>query len=218
MYADRSLLSPARTLNLGAALAVTGGIVAGMTFFLAPQLVFAPPREPFIGYPVPLPKDPPPDKPKPETAQPRPSHVDTTPTPPRIPVETPFTTTIQPPFVPTAPMDAGTGTGDVAADPPKPAPPLIGAMRDPRFARDFQPQYPGAELRMQREGTATVRVHIGPDGRVTEVQQVRATSPGFFEATKRQALAKWRFRPATRGGVPEDSWQTLTVTFVLTGA
>ena len=29
------------------------------------------------------------------------------------------------------------------------------------------------------------------------------------------ALAKWRFKPATRGGVPEESWKIMTVRFTL---
>ncbi|MEI9927866.1 MAG: TonB family protein [Sphingomonas sp.] len=86
----------------------------------------------------------------------------------------------------------------------------------PALRRRFSAAISGPELRAQREGTATVRVHIGADGRVVAVEQVRATSAAFFEATRRQALAKWRFRPASRGGIAEDSWRTMTVHFVLT--
>ncbi|WP_260581590.1 energy transducer TonB [Sphingopyxis sp. PET50] len=60
---------------------------------------------------------------------------------------------------------------------------------------------------------AKVRVLIGTDGRVKQVELVSTDSPGFFEATKRRALAKWRFKPATRGGVPEESWKEMTVRF-----
>jgi len=50
---------------------------------------------------------------------------------------------------------------------------------------------------------------------VKAVEQVSATSNAFFEATRRQALAKWRFKPATRGGIPQESWKTMSVRFEL---
>ncbi|WP_163484575.1 energy transducer TonB, partial [Escherichia coli] len=87
------------------------------------------------------------------------------------------------------------------------------AKRDPRYADAFQPNYPASELRAQRDGRVSVRVLVGADGRVKSVEQVSATSPAFFEATRQQALSKWRFKPATRGGVAEESWMTLSVTF-----
>ena len=59
---------------------------------------------------------------------------------------------------------------------------------------------------------------IATDGRVKAVELVSTDSPGFFEETKRRALAKWRFKPATRGGVPEESWQVMTVRFEIKGA
>jgi protein TonB len=60
-------------------------------------------------------------------------------------------------------------------------------------------------------------VLIGIDGRVKAVEQVRATSPAFFEATKRHAIRNWRFKPATRGGTPQESWKVMNVRFELTG-
>ncbi len=218
MYADPRVLSPQRTLNLGAALLMTGGIVAGMIFFLAPQIILPAPPGTIRAFPVPLPKDPPPiDQPKPKT-DPRPTidPIVVPPIQPILPVDTHIDTTTQPPIQPH--LDPVIGTATVPHVEPPALPPLIAAEVDPRFARDLQPPYPAPELRLQREGTATVRLHIGGDGRVIEVQQVRATSPAFFDATRRQAMSKWRFRPAMRGGVAQDSWKTMTVTFVLTDA
>lgn len=116
------------------------------------------------------------------------------------------------PYVP----PAGTGTGpDIVVDPPAPPPKpaLVLAQLDPRYAGGFQPDYPAREQREGTEGVAKVRVLIGADGRVKAVELVSTDSPGFFEETKRRALAKWRFKPATRGGVAEESWQTMTVRF-----
>lgn len=119
------------------------------------------------------------------------------------------------PFVPDPLPDPGPITRP--ADPPAP-PPLVLAKLDPRYAAGFQPDYPASEQRREIEGAVRVRVLIGTDGRVKAVELVSTDSPGFFEETKRRALAKWRFKPATRGGVPEESWQVMTVRFEIKSA
>jgi protein TonB len=97
---------------------------------------------------------------------------------------------------------------------PKPPMPIFkSALRDPRFARDFQPEYPIGKLRLEIEGSATVRVLVGTDGRVRQVQIVKASDADFAKATEKQALRAWRFKPATRDGIPVEDWQTLTVRF-----
>lgn len=103
------------------------------------------------------------------------------------------------------------------ADPPAP-PKLVLAQLDTRFAGVFQPDYPASEQRREVEGVVKVRVLIGTDGRVKAVELVSSDSPGFFAATKQRALSKWRFKPATRGGVAEESWKEMTVRFELRSA
>lgn len=106
------------------------------------------------------------------------------------------------------------GTGpSVVADPPAPPPRLVLAQLDQTYLAGFQPDYPAREQREGIEGVVRVRVLIGADGRVKAVTLVNSDSPGFFEATKRRALAKWRFKPATRGGVAEESWKEMSVRF-----
>jgi periplasmic protein TonB len=85
--------------------------------------------------------------------------------------------------------------------------PLAGAMRD------FQPPYPPQLLRTGVEGKAVVRVLIGTDGRVKQVAIIAADDPLFADATERQALRRWRFKPATRDGAPVESWRQMTVRF-----
>jgi protein TonB len=124
---------------------------------------------------------------------------------------------VLPPYNP----PAGGGTGPAVAEyPPAPParPPLVLAQLDTRFAGAFQPDYPANERRREVEGVAKVRVLIGTDGRVKAVELISADSPGFFEETKRRALAKWRFKPAMRGGVAEESWKEMTVRFELRSA
>lgn len=100
-------------------------------------------------------------------------------------------------------------------DPPKPPPPVrIEARMDPRS--EVQPPYPTSEQRANKEGSVTIRVLIGTDGRVKEAQMVRADSEAFYRATERHALRNWRFEPARIDGKPVESRKALTVHFQLT--
>ena len=131
------------------------------------------------------------------------------------------------PIVPLPPRgDTGIRTGPIDPGPiriipeplpprqPDPAPPVrIEAQLDPRFASALQPQYPASEQRAQNSGTVRIRVTIGTDGRVRAVERVSATSDAFFAAAERQALSRWRFRPATVDGRPVESVKVMTVHF-----
>ena len=79
--------------------------------------------------------------------------------------------------------------------------------------RDLQPPYPTEEERRQRSGVVRIRVTIGADGRVSSAERVSATSEAFWRATERQALSRWRFRPATLDGRPVETSRVITVTF-----
>jgi len=220
MYAEHRY-SPhqSRVVSFGSAFLINGAIVVGMLYYLAPQIVFKDP--PTILTTTNIPITPPPapiDQPKPRPVDKRVLPTTPLPTAPepiiptRIENTTTTTTDIYPPFPPLPPMP----TGELkVVEPPAPLPPLIGAEQDGRYARDFQPGYPSIELRAQRDGVVRIRVLIGTDGRVKAAEALSATSDAFFEATRRQALSKWRFKPATRGGVPQESWKTMTVRFEL---
>ncbi|PKP86164.1 MAG: energy transducer TonB [Alphaproteobacteria bacterium HGW-Alphaproteobacteria-17] len=187
---------------------------------LSPMIVEPPPKihsEPWET--ITLPKSVPPDAKKAKLPVPQPAD------PAFTASESPFR-----PLTPEAPTagperpyvaPSGTGTGptlviDPPADPPLPQ--LVLAELDPRYAASFQPDYPASEQRREIEGVVKVRVLIGTDGRVKAVELVSTDSPGFFAETRRRALAKWRFKPATRGGVAEESWKTMTVRFEIKSA
>ena len=121
------------------------------------------------------------------------------------------------PQVGTQPSGGDTGP-TVIADPAPPrdppAPPVRrGAEIDPRFASALQPQYPASEQRAGRTGTVVIRVTIGADGRVRAAERVSATSDAFWAAAERQALSRWRFRPATVDGRPVESSRVMTIHF-----
>lgn len=110
-------------------------------------------------------------------------------------------------------VDPGFGSGGGIVRPVDPPPVLRDATRDMRFSRDFQPAYPSAREREGIEGRCPVTVTIAPSGRVSRVVSNGCADSAFFAATERQALNRWRFRPATRDGVAVESTQDIAVTF-----
>jgi protein TonB len=202
---------------VAAALAVGLPVALVVAVALSPMIVRDPPQieeAPWktIFLPTPKPPEPPEVQPK---AQPQPRSAQATET-----VDTVFK----------LPADNSVAKGPPVLDPPRlpdpgpvyvdpPAPPkLVLAQADPRYAGLFQPEYPLREERAGVEGSVTLRVLIGTDGRVKAVELVRTDSPAFFDAAKKRALSKWRFKPATRGGTPEESWKEMTVRFQIKSA
>lgn len=223
MYAEhRYEPRQSRSVSLGAAFLINGAVMAGIFFLIAPKIVpssgdermkiidiFDPPVPPPLDEPKPQPKSQPRTSREPEVVTPKPR------------VETDSATTIKGTDeisdTPPSPYVAEKVGPTIIAEPtPLPPPPLLSASQDQRYLKDFQPPYPASEIRAERDGVVLLKVLIGIDGRVRAVEQISATSEAFFEATRRQALSKWRFKPATRGGVPEESWKTMSVRFELT--
>ena len=180
---------------------------------LSPMVIDTVPKaDPMVGTLIKLPPPPPPPEPTPD-AKPTPRTASATDTvKPVFETMPSFENRVVegPVVIDLGPVDPGPPARPV--DPP-PAPKLVFAELDPRYAGAFQPDYPASEQRREIEGVAKVRVLIGTDGRVKAVELVSTDSPGFFAETKRRALARWRFKPATRGGVAEESWKTMTVRF-----
>lgn len=217
MYAKPGARAPRLDpASLTAAIAINGAAIAAL-IFSAPETFLRHVDPPLTTYSVPPESIPDPLPPPPEPlprSQPQSRHVDQ----PR-------------PLVDLAPSEAaptlfqgetnvgpgdGVGTGGgVAIDPTPPPPVAVDPVLDQRFAGSFQPDYPADERRMGREGAVVVRVLIGVDGRVKQVEQVSATSDSFFRATMRRALAAWRFKPGTIGGIPVERWRQIRVSFHL---
>lgn len=202
-------------IGIGGAIAVHA-LVGGL-LILMPRETFAPyVPQILISNQIPLDQPPPP-----ETTEPPPeSKAVIHPRPMVQPIRADTTSDLL-----VTPGDAVSGTigGDTAggADvlPPLPDPArepvLVEPRIDPRALPAFQPDYPGAMVRQGLEGSVTVRVMIGPDGRVTAIERLSATDDAFWIATQRHALRKWRFRPATHDGVATGGSKVLTVHFRL---
>lgn len=206
---DASFLEQKRRSPAGLGIVVTLHAAALTALILAPPEVVEKKFKTLIAYPVPDTKPPEPvppeQKPAEGAAESRIRKVER-----EVPVtaaEPVDVVIVNDPVVP--PLD------DRPAARPEPIrqPVLAEAVVDPRYADAFQPPYPPAMARQEVDGRVVVRVLIGTDGRVRAVELVSATDAAFFEATRRQALRAWRFKPATRDGVPVETWRTMTVRF-----
>lgn len=217
MYADRYATRPVDKRSLTLSLVIVGGLVTVAA--MSNTVIEAAKRPGGITtiWVTPPPPPPPPPKPQPQPRTPQPDSQATQvarpdPIVPTVPVGPLLPLTPDP----LPPIGEGTGSGvTLPVDPPKPPPVLRGADVDARYARDFQPTYPAEERRAGREGVVTLRVLIGTDGRVHQVERIAAASDAFWAVTERQALGRWRFKPATRDGVAYETWKTMTVRFRL---
>lgn len=216
-YADQA--RPQRPFGMAAAIAVNGSIIAAI--MLSPMVVNPPSVKPrtttvFVDRETPPPEPVTEDPAKPKQH----SQIFVPPSPVAIPIKADPIRISEDPVAPDAgpgPGTADTGKGEapdftIKVDPPLP-PVFSGAKRDMRYAKDFQPSYPSSLLVREIEGSATIRVLIGTDGRVREAIIVSATHPDFGKAAARQALKAWRFKPAMRGNEPVEDWVTIPVTF-----
>ena len=214
-YAEQSRRQ--KPLSMAAAIALNGAIITAV--ILSPMVAGPIERKTttdiFNVRPT-----PPPEPPKANKIEPRPFNpVFTPPTPVPQPLPENPIRTVDEPTLPNPGIIEGSGGGVELGKPPivETPPPLFKhAARDPRYERDFQPDYPSTLLVRGIEGKATLRVLVGTDGRVREAIVVSASHPDFGKAAVRQALRAWRFKPATRGGSPVEDWVTLPVSFVIT--
>ncbi len=98
---------------------------------------------------------------------------------------------------------------------PVPMPVIRIARPDPRFASALQPRYPESMIRAEKEGSVSVRVLVGTDGRVHQIEILNSDDEAFSQVTREQALKRWRFLAATRDGAPIESWREMNLKFRL---
>ncbi|MEA2489676.1 MAG: hypothetical protein QOH21_1468 [Acidobacteriota bacterium] len=76
------------------------------------------------------------------------------------------------------------------------------------------PRYPAIARRAGIQGPVVVRGIVRRDGTIDNVEVIRDLPYGLGDAA-RQAVSRWRFRPATYRGEPIDVYYTVTVNFKL---
>ena len=148
-----------------------------------------------------------PDSPKPPPPEPRAPEVKLTSAPtvtiPVHPIEiqAPIDTVTVPADSPAvfAPSSFGTGTMVDAGDATGPSAPV---RREFKAAYRVDPQYPRAAQRNGTDGRVIARVHVAPDGTVSQVQIVWS-SHRIFEREVIRSLSQWRFHPEVVGFIGE---------------
>jgi TonB family protein len=78
----------------------------------------------------------------------------------------------------------------------------------------IQPEYTDEARQARLEGTATVSVTVGADGKPRDLKILRSLGLGLDESAL-AAVGKWQFRPATKNGEPVDSKTQIELNFRL---
>jgi protein TonB len=144
-------------------------------------------------------KKPPPDAPPPpppKLATPPPPFIP----PPEVNIQLP-TVTPPPTITTVTTVKPPPGPPPVVA-PPVQAPPAPLVRREYKAAYRVDPVYPRQAQRDGMSGTVVARVHVAPNGSVTQVQVMSSTNR-IFDREVIRALSQWRFNPEPVGFIGE---------------
>jgi TonB family protein len=82
----------------------------------------------------------------------------------------------------------------------------------PRLVGVVKPAYPPLALKARLGGLVLLRVLVSEKGAPQQVDVVRRAPAGLTESAV-EAVRKWTFAPATKGGVPVKTWMTVPIPF-----
>lgn len=174
--------------------------------------------------PVPIPTPAPPTpQPKPVPAAPRPKpqpqkQAESKPVP--APAPKPEASSLEPAAqssTPTTAVDsatasraatASTATTDSQA-------PLIPATPGKYAAQNPQPNYPMQARKRRMQGEVILSVQVDAQGAPLDMRVQRSSGYDMLDNAALEAVKRWRFEPAQRGGQPQTSWKTLPLSFRL---
>jgi len=112
-------------------------------------------------------------------------------------------------------LDDGDGNGEGLGEGGDDGPQLLTpSMERPVLLTKVEPEYPSAPRRARMNGRVVLQAVIGLDGAVESVEVLSSTSPLFDDAA-RDAVRRWRYRPASMGGRPVRIYFTVVVEFVV---
>ena len=78
-----------------------------------------------------------------------------------------------------------------------------------------KPPYPLAARRRSQEGRVILHAHVREDGAASEVEIKQSSGYDLLDNSALQTVQRWRFVPASRGGVAVDSWVEIPIVFRL---
>lgn len=167
------------------------------------MVTMIPAAEPPLTPPPPLPRV---EKTQPVLATTR--KVEAAPTAPVVPPEPQKTVEAAPdaPVVPPAPVAA-------------PAPPAPAAVIPPNvraaYANNPQPVYPAASRRLNEQGISRLRVLVGADGRVQNLELEKSSGFARLDAAAMSTVRDWKFAPARQGDSAVPAWVLVPINWKL---
>jgi TonB family protein len=84
----------------------------------------------------------------------------------------------------------------------------------PELLHAEEPEYSEEARKSQMQGTVLLEIEVDVNGRVSNVRVVKSLGLGLDEKAK-EAVLKWRFRPAMAGGKVVAAPAQVRVTFHL---
>ena len=75
------------------------------------------------------------------------------------------------------------------------------------------PPYPRLSRQLGEEGTALLKVQVGPDGRALQIKLMSSTGFTRLDEAAEATVAQWRFVAATRNGQAFTSWVLVPIKF-----
>jgi periplasmic protein TonB len=85
----------------------------------------------------------------------------------------------------------------------------------PRLLEAPPPKYPHAARVAGEEGRVRLMLLVGTDGRVERIELARSSGHESLDRAALDAVSRWRFEPASRGGRAVASWVVIPVAFSL---
>lgn len=101
----------------------------------------------------------------------------------------------------------GNGTGGVSYK-------ALGITQSPVLLHSEEPEYSEEARKARAQGSVLLAIDVDVNGRVSNVRVVKSLGLGLDEKAK-EAVLKWRFRPAMAGGRPVTAPAQVTMTFHL---
>ncbi|XXF78934.1 TonB family protein [Myxococcaceae bacterium GXIMD 01537] len=92
--------------------------------------------------------------------------------------------------------------------------PIYQVDTEPRLLSEVKISYPDEARRAGVEGTVTLSITIDPEGRVLSARVLSGPGHGLEEAA-REAILRFRFKPATKQGEPVSTEMKYAYTFLL---
>lgn len=100
------------------------------------------------------------------------------------------------------------------AAPTPPVPPVeTAASYKAQYLDNPPPPYPRLSRQLGEEGTALLKVQVGPNGRALQITLMSSTGYQRLDEAAEATVAQWRFVAATRNGQAITSWVLVPIKF-----